>query len=282
MDTPKIQRRLLALFSLLEVLAVATARDRAQRPIQRRLANGLAKIFDRQGRRFIRDLEQRFADRFPADSERASLAEAVTDPEWEPLFDAIADATADRMASTVNGASQASVRAAGDGLLKDLGLRTSFPLSPATLDFLQRQAAQLVTNVNAETKRQIRTILTAAAKEGWSWQKTARALRDKFSAFSAPARGPKALRNRAQLIAVTEVGNAFESGRLMAARAVQDRGIDLEKSWLTVGDDRVSQMDRANAAQGWIPLNDSFPSGHERPLSHPGCRCTLLVRRIQE
>ncbi len=164
----------------------------------------------------------------------------------------------------------------------DLSVSFAIPTDPAVLDFLRQESAKLVTRIDAETRRQIQTILADAAAQGRSWGATARLLKAKFNAFAAAAPGPKALRTRAQLIAVTEVGNAFEDGALRAAQAIQAGGIDLEKSWLTVGDSRVSAMDVANAAVGWIPLSVSFPSGHERPLSHPGCRCTLLWRRVQD
>jgi hypothetical protein len=186
------------------------------------------------------------------------------------------------MAAAATTAARASQRAASKTVLADLGISFAVPLDPAAASFLARQSAQLVTRIDAETRRQVRTILTNSATNGWSWGKTARELAARFSAFSARAPGPKALRNRAQLIAVTEVGNAFEEGTLKAAQAIQASGIDLEKRWLTVGDGRVSPQDIENGAAGWIRLGELFPSGHERPLSHPGCRCTLLTRRAEE
>ena len=35
-----------------------------------------------------------------------------------------------------------------------------------------------------------------------------------------------------------------------------------------------------NAAAGWLPLAAAFPSGHQRPLRFPGCRCDLLMRAV--
>lgn len=48
------------------------------------------------------------------------------------------------------------------------------------------------------------------------------------------------------------------------------------KSWLTAGDDRVDAHCRANEAAGWIPLDQPFPSGHQRAQGHQACRCTTL------
>jgi hypothetical protein len=53
----------------------------------------------------------------------------------------------------------------------------------------------------------------------------------------------------------------------------------MEKRWLTVGDDRVSDGCKDNQRAGWIALNDAFPSGDDRPLRFPGCRCVVQYRR---
>ena len=60
-------------------------------------------------------------------------------------------------------------------------------------------------------------------------------------------------------------------------RAAQDAGLQVYKSWLTADDDRVDEdICRANEAQGPIPLEDKFQSGHMAPLGHPRCRCALV------
>ena len=81
------------------------------------------------------------------------------------------------------------------------------------------------------------------------------------------------------LVAVTEVGNAYEAGTAGTIRQLEQTGLAMEKSWLTVGDDRVDDECAGNEAAGWIPATAAFPSGHDRPLAHPACRCTLLFRR---
>jgi hypothetical protein len=85
--------------------------------------------------------------------------------------------------------------------------------------------------------------------------------------------------SRAHLVAVTETGNAYAEGQLEVAQELAAAGIEMEKAWITVGDDRVTEGCRENEAAGWIGLDDPFPSGHQRPLRFPGCRCDLLTRR---
>jgi hypothetical protein len=50
------------------------------------------------------------------------------------------------------------------------------------------------------------------------------------------------------------------------------------KVWITVGDDLQSDLDVANEAQGWIPVDEAFTSGDLTALSRPGCRCTVKYR----
>ena len=50
------------------------------------------------------------------------------------------------------------------------------------------------------------------------------------------------------------------------------------KRWITAGDELVSDMDEANEAEGWIPIDESFSSGDLQPPSHPNCRCTVTYR----
>lgn len=68
--------------------------------------------------------------------------------------------------------------------------------------------------------------------------------------------------------------------RLAAVKDMASLGLAMEKSWLTVGDNRVSDGCAENEGAGWIPLDEPFPSGDQAPLRFPGCRCTALYRRV--
>lgn len=82
------------------------------------------------------------------------------------------------------------------------------------------------------------------------------------------------LRDRKKTIAQTEQRMATEEGAKVIA---QSRGSQY-KRWITAGDDRVSDMDVSNEAQGWIKFDSNFSSGDETPPSHPRCRCTVAYR----
>lgn len=141
-------------------------------------------------------------------------------------------------------------------------------LNPEASQYLLNYGSSLISEVSETTKEEVTKITLAGLTEGLSWSKIASNIHFAFRGFSA---------RRAKLIAVTEVGNAFQEGNLTLAK---QSGGDVEKSWLTVEDDRVSELCRINQNAGWIPINEEFPSGHQRPLRFPGCRCVARYRLV--
>jgi hypothetical protein len=87
----------------------------------------------------------------------------------------------------------------------------------------------------------------------------------------------KLLRDRRETIARTEQRQATEEGMTEIAKA---RGAQYKIS-ISAGDDRVSDICEANEAQGYIPINEAFSSGHDTPTYHPNCRCTLAFRTLE-
>lgn len=148
---------------------------------------------------------------------------------------------------------------------------------PLTRD-MRRRAAERIAGIDATTLNLLRRLIEQAIGEEWAYTKLAAAIRRLFKDFGR-AVPQRHLRDRAELIAVTEIGQAYIDGQLDNAERLAQRGANIEKSWLTVGDDRVSDGCRGNAGAGWIPLAQAFPSGHGGPLRFPGCRCALQTRR---
>ena len=130
---------------------------------------------------------------------------------------------------------------------------------------MRRRAAERIAGIDETTLGLLRTLIEQAIAEEWAYTKLAAAIRKQFKDFGR-AVPQRHLRDRAELIAVTEIGQAYIDGQLDQAERLAARGARLEKSWLTVGDDRVSDGCRGNADQGWIPLAQAFSSGHTGPL----------------
>lgn len=86
-------------------------------------------------------------------------------------------------------------------------------------------------------------------------------------------------KERAKLIARSEIGIAQNQGALASLRALNNSniGVTMLKKWTTAKDDKVcAEICAENAMAGSIPLDHVFPSGHMAPLGHPRCRCAII------
>lgn len=149
---------------------------------------------------------------------------------------------------------------------------------PAAVEYMNTSGAQAITAINQTTRDAIQRLVAEAVDDGWSYNQVARAIRDQFDGFSTP-QPQQHIPDRATLVAVTEIGNAYEAGSRALIDEMAAVGFEMQKSWLTVEDERTSEACLGNAAAGWIAHDEAFPSGHQQPLEHPGCRCTCLHRR---
>lgn len=246
-------------------------RRRTLQPLERRLQRAMARAFRAQGVAFLRGFVSLRGQYRPAQ-------EAAAESDWGPYFEAAELATLALFQEPLSALAEAALTAGVRQAIAQLGVSWSFGLAnPRAVAYLQEIGAARVRGINEETRRQLRTLLTRSANEGWSYAQTAREITARYRQFAVGS--PLShIRSRAELVAVTEVGNAYEEGQLIAGRELQQNGVRMQKAWRDVGDARVDPTCRANTAAGWINLDLSFPSGVSRPLDHPGCRCVLLLR----
>lgn len=134
---------------------------------------------------------------------------------------------------------------------------------PNAVLWAEKHAAELLTRDGAggeladATRNMIRRTLVKAVAGGLTDTQIA-ALLEQDYAFS---------RDRAELIARTEVQNAAGSGAYEGAQRV---GMKVKK-WLTSNNDNACPLCLANEAAGWIAIDKAFPAGAEAPLQHPRC-----------
>lgn len=290
--------RVIAAIDALEAVASVRAKTKAVTPLETKLAKALRLAFKQQEA----ELLKRFAKLESAfeTTESATIALAQLDPQhigydlwhgrftdikeaaeprWESLFDAAMLATIQAFEIPLSEFIQLALAAGARHSLATFSIDTAFDLkNPRAVEYLKDYAADLVKGINDVTREDVRRIIVDAVDSGKSYTQVAKELRDKYAEFAAPK--PQAhIRDRATLIAVTEIGNGYEAGNAIVVADLQDGGIEMESSWLTVGDANVSDGCAENQAAGWIEAGTEFPSGHTRPLRFPGCRCTLLSRR---
>ena len=154
----------------------------------------------------------------------------------------------DAIAEVIRGAA-ASIKA-GSVIADDVASRwlRDNSLTKLTGDFS-------VTSVN-----RLRDAVADAWDEGGSFDQVVRAIQDTFEDFSS---------TRAEMIAQTEVNDAYNQGRMDTA---VNAGFD-EKSWDPDGE--ACEICMENVDAGWIPIDDDFPSGDLAPTAHPNCDCSI-------
>lgn len=235
-----------------------------------KLQTELAKLFRIQGNAVVRALT----------SLKKSFTEDAGD-DFDNLFDgAILDSSA-RMQEAIDTAIKAALLDGARNLISEFSSNIVFSLTnPRAVAYTSQYAANLITGIDSTTRDQLRRLVEVAVANGTPYTTLANQIKARYQEFAigVPQRH---LRSRAELVAVTEVGNAYQEGNLIAARLMGEKGIKLEKLWQTVGDRRVSAGCITNNRAGWIEASADFPSGDQRPLRFPGCRCAALYRRAR-
>lgn len=141
--------------------------------------------------------------------------------------------------------------------------------------YAKKHAAEAVSQINDVTRKEIARIVSDGVKSGSSYNDIAKAIKSKFEEFAVPS-PQKHISNRAVLVAVTELANAYCEGNAQVGDYLQSNGVKMMKAWQTLEDDRVSDGCKENEKAGWIPIDKEFPSGHMHPPRFPGCRCDFL------
>lgn len=256
-----------ALNSFLEAVSQSGKRD-ASTPIERALQRQMARAFRQQGEAFG-DAAGKAVD--PTVVPAANVFDAA-------LGRALTTATGE-MTEAIEVAAADAMLAGAAALLKDAFVGIAFDLhNPFAVQYLKDYGAKRVTQINETTRQAIHDLVVNGIDNGHSYDEIARQIKARFSEF-AVGKPQLHIDSRAHLVAVTEVGNAYEHGTWSAAQSMAAVGLTMEKSWLTSGDDRVSDGCAENEGAGWILLDEPFPSGDDKPLRFPGCRCTVLYRR---
>lgn len=242
------------------------------------LRRQVASVFRQQGRLFGRAFGQLQAqiDRNAADVAR----ESVSSGDWLPLWYETAATTAGDFSGYLETAILDALLFSGGNLFTDLqadelDIALSWKLeNPRAVAYAREHAAEQVRLIDTTTQSYLNSLISQAVDEGWSYTRLSGAIGSKFVEFATGGDNPRSRR-----IAVYELGDAYEAGNEMAARGLTAAGLAIQKKWLSVGDDKVRPTHRDNQGAGWIGLDDTYPSGDDRPPSDSGCRCTTLYRR---
>lgn len=261
--------------------AQMTRRERVLRPTVATMEKALSRAFRTQGRRLIEESRVLESGGRRGAAGPVALREAWTVDDWLRLFDLMSGETVDLFFTPIQAGISEALLAGASEVIGMVGVDYAFGLAnPRAVAYLEAHGYGLISQIDSVTRGNIATIVTNGTAEGWSYNRVAREITSLYSEM-AVGKPQQHIDSRAHLIAVTEAGNGYEEGNLAVVRDLEDGGLRMEKKWLTVGDDRVSDGCQANQAEGWIPVAQAFQSGHARPLRFPGCRCTTEYRRAR-
>ena len=167
-------------------------------------------------------------------------------------------------------------------LENSLNLQKAFSLPhPEAVKWAEKHAAIDVADVNKATKKHIRNLIQYGLDEGESYSSVARSIKNQFEQFAVGS-PLEHIASRAELVAVTEMGNAYEAGARTLIDEIQATGIDMEKRRGGPSDERTSDACLGDLDDGWIPADRAFSSGIMDGLEHPGCRHNTQYRVSRE
>ena len=240
--------------------------------LEKRNLPQIQKAFRKQELRLLKALAKQ-----PQMRRESAVRELEVPDWWSEVWHDVEVATDKDWQLAMDGMHAPAIVAGANDSMKALNLQYSFAVKdPRMQQYLEATAGKRITAINQTTRDAIHGIIVQGSADGLSYDEIAKKIGTRFTEMRV-GQPQLHIQSRAHLIALTEVGDAYNEGTLIGGRDLQERGIPMMKRWGTVGDDRVSPGCRANAEQGYIRLEDVFQSGHMRPLRFPGCRCTLLT-----
>ena len=148
-----------------------------------------------------------------------------------------------------------------------LGIPIPFegPPTKEAIAYAESHCAEMVTLMDEETKRRIAQVVSDGIKHKRGVDGIARDLKNMFIDMS---RSTEMTASRARMIARTESSDAL-------SQAFMDRAEDLKIGYKQVFTSDPCDICRGNAAEGIVPIDHVFQSGHKKTPFHPNCVCSL-------
>ena len=156
------------------------------------------------------------------------------------------------------------IAGAASTLTKELGSKAAGTTQSVAGRYLHDNSLSRLTGDLDETSvERLQDALATAWDKGGDFDAMVKAVTDTFEDFST---------TRAERIAATEANDAYSEGREATARQM---GMG-QKRW-NVGSDGCPVC-QENEDQGWIDIDDVFPSGDAAPTAHVNCDCDCDYR----
>jgi hypothetical protein len=255
--------------------SVRSAKIKALTPVERDLARSLRVAFTAQRKAFLSAMvltgagfPTNEAARVAAPTVHRRLREAVT--RWDIPFNDAASATLSLFTDPLQAGLEAAMKAGGTWQSMSLDIDETFSLSnPRAVTWLAGRAAEQVVGINETTRQTLEKVITDGLAQGDSYNKIASSIRSTYDGWENSAQPgiPSFLRDRADVIAVTESAFAYEAGSRSVVDDLSAAGLDMEQS--VIAEDDACDDCSDNQGVGWISVNDDFPN--DPPPTHPSC-----------
>lgn len=249
--------------------AISQPNGRKLRRKERALRKNIDREFDRQARFIISRSEKLFSSKAKGNKGFEEEIEKIFGKDWVKTNKKLLVRIKDGVEDALEFGAESRIK---QDDLAEIGI--SFEIvRPEAIKFLNARAL-IYSKIPETTKNLIKPILLEALETGQSYQKTSKIIKDNYG-FS---------KSRSQMIATNEIGNAYEEGNYQMMEEVQKKGFKVEKKWLTVGDDDVTEECKAYQDMGWISFKKKFTTSGVAPddrsprHSNPRCRCTTLYQ----
>jgi hypothetical protein len=236
--------------------SVAAVRRRAEAlaPVQATLESELARIFDAQGKAVLKRLRA-LKDQWP-------VSEAVSEADLAAVL-ADDQATRDELAAALAVAIALAWELGVDGLTAELEQADELdPLALAGTEYLTTRGRVAADQIADTTRDQIGRVLVLGLAAGWLLSALVDAVTARFVRYQE---------TRIPGISQYETLQAYSEGSYNAAGYYSATGIPVEKLWVTMRDGKVERICRENETQSWLPAEQTFSSGHQKPLAHHRC-----------
>lgn len=245
--------------------------------------------------------------RLRARTDAAEIARAIS--EGRPYFIPSADLplfeqAMDPLVAGLTAAVQEAGQLTAGRFTDPLGIALRFDLTnPLAIEVARQTAAGMVTAITAETRLALQNVIRRAIAEGFSYRDAARLIRQMVGLTAQASQAvlnyrsalldlglkrarveaqvaryaAKKLRERATLIARTEIMQASNGGQVAAWRMAAENGlipVDSLQRWMATPDARICPACEAMDGEE-VSIQTSFPGGN--PPRHPACRCTAVL-----
>lgn len=238
-------------------------------PIRRRIKRIFVRQFARQERAFLRESE--YWLRWLSDMFReADADEAAKRAQMQDIVTArinAGTALTSEWADTQQEAFDAAVRAAARAASKRMRLDYEIKLARdagnryAQQHLRKRGFKQLAKDIDATSRKRMADAVADTYVRGGSFNDAVDAIEKSFTDMKT---------SRAEMIAKTELADAYNSAMLESAREAGG----MLKTWNAEGP-APCPICVANEDEGAIPLEQEFQSGDDAPPQHPRCMCSV-------